>query len=208
LKKENMSRSRNTEKESVRAKYRIARDEDGDVQLPRIIVRRPACGDIHPLPRNILVGALRFDVPIEYIYGLKRIELRARQGKHVGRYFAAYRRDEKGIILYSLPLQWTIETMPKNRKRELESWGVKIFRKDNKWQVHWPSEIELCMWYFTEVFTHELGHHFAEQYKKKRGKIGSRKFRELNANLHSLRLTRDIFKRMRKRSAEQKAKKT
>lgn len=201
-----MSRSRNTEKESVRAKYCIDRTEDGDVYLPRIVVRRPAPGDIHPLPKNILVGALRLDVPVEYIYGLKRIELRARKGKHVGGYFAEYRSDEKVIILYSLPLKWTIDTMPKNRKQELESWGVKIFRKDNTWQVHWPSKIELCMWYFTEVFTHELGHHFSEQYKKKRGKIRSRKFRELNADLHSLRLSRDIFKRMRKRSDERKAK--
>ena len=202
-----MSRSRNTEKESVRAKYCIGRTDDDDVLLPRIVVRRPARGDIHPIPRDILIGAIRLDIPVEYIYGLKRIELRARKGKQVGGHFAAYRRDEKAIILYSLPLQWTIDTMPENRKRELESWGVKIFRKDNQWQVHWPSEIELCMWYFTEVFTHELGHHFAEQYKNKRGKIRSRKFRELNANLHSLRLTRDIFKRMRKRSAERKAKK-
>jgi hypothetical protein len=93
-----MSRSRNTEKESVRAARGIGRDEEGELSLPRIIVRKPRRGDIHPLPKSILVRLLKH-VPVEYFYGLSRIELRARQGK-IGDPFGAYGRDEKAIILY------------------------------------------------------------------------------------------------------------
>lgn len=200
-----MSRSRNTEKESVRAERRISRTKDGLLCLPRIIVRRPAPGDIHPLPRAVLVGALRLDIPTHYIYGLNRIELRARKGNSIGQPFAEYWKDEKAIILYSLPMQWVVDSITMSRREDLKAWGAEVLRRGNEWEVNWPSEVELGIWYFSEVLTHEFGHHFVEQYKKKRGKIRGHKFRELNANLHSLRLSREFFKRFRKRRAERKA---
>jgi hypothetical protein len=200
-----MSRSRNTEKESVRADYCIERAEDGSVWLPRIIVRRPALGDIHPLPRAVLAGALRREVPVEYIYGLDRFELRAREGNRIGRPFAKYWEDEKAIILYSLPMQWVVDSMPVGHRKKLEVWGAEVLQNGSKWQVNWPFRAALGIWYFTEVLTHELGHHFAEQYKKKRGKIRSHKFNELNANLHSFRLTRKFFERFSKGRTERKA---
>lgn len=197
-----MSRSRNTEKESVWAEARIDRTEDGGVWLPRIVVRRPAPGDIHPLPKGVLAGALRLDVPVEYIYGLNRIELRAREGNRIGEPFAAYRKDEKAIILYSLPVVWVVPSMPVSNRKSLEAYWAEVVRKDKEWQVSWPSKACLAWWYFHEVVTHELGHHFAEQYKKKRGKIRGLRYRELNADLHSSRLTRESIERFYKRRLE------
>ena len=201
-----MSRSHNTDKESVRAECRIDRAVDGSVWLPRIVVRRPAPGDIHPLPKQVLTGAIRLDVPVEYIYGLDRIELRARKGSRIGKHpFAEYWRDEKAIILYSLPMNWIVDSMPTGRRQSVESFGAEVQCKGKEWNVRWLSEAGLTMWFFTEVFLHELGHHFAEQYKKKRGRIRGRKFNELNADLHAIRLSRDVFKRLRQREKKVKA---
>jgi hypothetical protein len=204
-----MSRSDNTDKESVSAAYKVDRAVDGSVWLPRIIVRRPAPGDVHPLPKQVLTGAIRLDVPVEYIYGLDRIELRARKGNRIGKHpFAEYWRDEKVIILYSLPMNWVVDSMPADRRRSVESFSAEVQREGKEWHVRWLSEAGLTMWFFTEVFLHELGHHFAEQYKKKRGRIGGRKFNELNADLHALRLSRDAFKRFRRREAKREASET
>ena len=192
-----MSRSRNTEKESVWAALRIGRDEDGRPYLPRIVARKPKSGDIHPLPKTVLAGALR-TIPVEYMYGLSRIELRARQGR-IGDPFGAYRPDEKIIVLYSLPRLWVVDMMSEGGQRDLEAFGARVSQHGRQWHVHWPSEVHLAVWFFKTVVTHELGHHFSEQYRKKRGRITGMRFREMNANLHSFRLTREMFNRIRRR---------
>ncbi len=192
-----MGRSRNTEKESVWAALRIGRDEDGEPCLPRIIVRQPKRGDVHPLPKSILRGALK-TIPVEYIYGLSRIELRARQGK-IGDPFGVYSRDEKVIILYSLPRLWVVDLMSEGAQEDLERFGARVSQHGRQWHVYWPSEAGLAVWFFKEVVTHELGHHFSHQYEKRRGRIRGVKFREMNANLHSFRLTREMFNRMKRR---------
>ena len=192
-----MSRSRNTEKESVWAALRIGRDEDGAPNLPRITARRPKRGDVHPLPKSILAGALK-TIPVEYIYGLSRIELRARRGR-IGDPFGAYRPDEKVIILYSLPRLWVVDLMSEGGQKDLEAFGARVSQQGCQWHVYWPSEAGLAVWFFKEVVTHELGHHFSSQYEKKRGRIRGVKFREMNANLHSFRLTREMFNRLKRR---------
>jgi hypothetical protein len=193
-----MSRSRNTQKEEVWAAERIDRHEDGEACLPRIIVRRPKRGDIHPLPKSILAGALR-TIPLEYLYGLSCIELRARQGNEIGAPFGAYRPRDRVIILYSLPLSWVVSSMPEGRQKEVERFRARVSREGPQWHVRWPSEASLAVWFFAGVVTHELGHHFSEQYKNKRGRIRGARFREMNADLHSFRLTRAMFNRLRKR---------
>ena len=192
-----MSRSRNTEKESVWAALRIARDEDGEPYLPRIIARQPRRGDIHPLPKSVLRGALR-TIPVEYIYGLSRIELRALQGR-IGDPFGVYSRDERAIILYSLPRLWVVDLMSEGGQEDLEAFGARVSQHGRQWHVYWPSEAGWVVWFFKEVVTHELGHHFSHQYEKKRGRIRGVKFREMNASLHSCRLTREMFNRLKKR---------
>lgn len=193
-----MSRSRNTEKESVRAAKRIGRDEDGEASLPRIIARRPKSGDIHPLPKSVLAHALK-TIPVEYLYGLSRVELRARRGSRIGEPFAAYRPDEKVVVLYSLPMLWVIDEMSEGAHKDMAAFGARVSQQGRLWHVYWPSETRLSLWFFKEVVMHELGHHFAEQYKRKRGRIRGVRFREMNADLHSFRLTREMFNRFRRR---------
>jgi hypothetical protein len=49
-----MSRSFRTQKESVIAARRIKKDQQGDIILPRIIERKPAFGDIHPISKTAI----------------------------------------------------------------------------------------------------------------------------------------------------------
>ncbi len=193
-----MSRSRNTEKESVWAGTRIRRDEDGEPCLPRIIARQPKHGDIHPLPKSVLAHLLK-SIPAEYLYGLSGVELCARQGKRIGEPFGEYRPAEKVIILYSLPTSWIIDVMSEGGQKRMEAYGARVSQHGRRWHVHWPSEVGLGVWFFKEVVTHELGHHFAEQYKKKRGRIQGVRFKEMNADLRSSRMTREMFNRLKRR---------
>jgi hypothetical protein len=82
---------------------------------------------------------------------------------------------------------------------DLETFGAKVSQHGRRWHVYWPSEASLAVWFFKEVVTHELGHHFSRQYEKKRGRIRGVRFREMNANLHSSRLTREMFNRLKRR---------
>ena len=66
------------------------------MSLPRIVARKPKSGDIHPLPKSVLAHALK-TIPVEYLYGLSRMELRARHGSRIGEPVAVYRPDEKVI---------------------------------------------------------------------------------------------------------------
>src|SRR5438552_12590494 len=76
-----MSRSYRTQKESIIARRRVT-------MLPRVIERPPAFGDIHPLAGRT-VRCLFRRIPLEYLYGLARIELRPRQTAAVGQPLAA-----------------------------------------------------------------------------------------------------------------------
>lgn len=93
-----MSRSFRTQKESVLAQQRMKKEKNGEIILPRVIKRKPAFGDVHPIPKKELKGILK-NLPIEYVYGLSRIELRARNSE-VGQPFGYYAGDEKAIIQF------------------------------------------------------------------------------------------------------------
>lgn len=75
-----MSRSYRTLKESMLAKRRLIKNKNGEIILPRVIERRPASGDVHPLSKTAIRGILK-KLPLEYVYGLKHIELRARNSE-------------------------------------------------------------------------------------------------------------------------------
>jgi hypothetical protein len=199
-----MSRSRNTEKESVWAALRIGREEDGEPYLPRIVARKPKRGDIHPMPKSLLLRFLK-DVPVEYIYGLSRIELRARKGEKIGDPYGAYRPGEKVIILYSLPRLWVVDAMSEGGQKDLEAYRARVSQHGQQWHVYWPSEAGLAVWFFNEVVTHELGHHFANQYQNKRGRIRGIRFGEMNANLRSFRVAQEVIGRIRRRRQARQA---
>ena len=79
-----------------------------------------------------------------------------------------------------------------------EAFGADVSQSGNMLQVHWPSESGLAAWFFTDTVMHELGHHFGEQYKKKRRLTKGRRFEEMNAELHAFRLTRAMVRRKQK----------
>lgn len=99
-----MTRSYRTQKRSRLAERRIERTAEGEVRYPRVIARQPRRGDSHPLSSAFVRGLIKL-APIEYCYGLARIELRARQSEVVGEPFGYYMKDEKAIVLYSLPME-------------------------------------------------------------------------------------------------------
>ena len=191
-----MSRSRNTEKVGVAAERKIRRDEAGEPCLPRIVARRPLRGDEHPLSRSALAKALR-TIPLEYLYGLKRIELRPRASK-VGEPYAYYEPPTRSIVLYSLPRLWTTDRLSRGHREWMECFGAEVAHEKNAYRIHWPSESNLADWFLLGAVMHELGHHFAEQYKKKRGPIKGRGFPEMNAEMRALRLTMGWVKRRKK----------
>ena len=195
-----MSRSRNTEKKSVYAARRIARDEDGSPVIPRVIVRRARRGDIHPLPGQILRDFLKL-VPIEYLYGLRDIELRARESEEIGRPFGYYRPSEKAIVLYSLPWSWRHLRLSRSMQNSIELYKGIIRRNDqDKFvDVEGPDRIRYGMWFYTEVVLHELGHHIRNQYRRSRGRLGRRIDEEIIADLHGERLMRILLRTLKAR---------
>ena len=183
-----MARSYRTEKPSVLAIYRIPRDRDNRFVYPRVIARRPSPGDVHPLSKQSLSGILR-QTPIEYLYGLKRIELRPRRNNKIGEPFGCYLPNEKTIWLYSLPPIWRMKEIPPGLRHNVKSFGAAVVNVNDSVEVRWlESESAYVDVWFLTIFMHELGHHFVEQYRNQRGRIGGRRHEELVADLRSVRL--------------------
>jgi hypothetical protein len=185
-----MSRSYRTSKVRHLANRRIARDRGGSIIYPRVIARKPAPGEIHPLPSRAIRKILRH-TPIEYIYGLKHIELRPRPSStEVGSPYGCYFPKDKIIQLFSLPLVWKFNSISDRFQREMENFGAKVTRFDDHVEIDWltPENARLARWFCAVVLTHELGHHFVEQYQTKRGRIGKIAHEEIVAEIHSFRL--------------------
>jgi hypothetical protein len=171
--------------------------------LPRIVERAPAAGDIHPLTARALRGLFE-RIPAEYLYGLARIELRARRTAAVGQPFGCYRRDEKVLILYSVPPRvWRFPSVRSDFCRSLEACYGAFTQREGHIEIIWPDDAFISLWYYAHVFTHELGHHYVEQYRHKNGRVGGRLFNEFIAEMHARRFTEQLFKR--RRSATKKA---
>ena len=91
-----MSGSYRTLPKNILAIDRMPRDKKGAIIFPRIIVRKPKQGDVHPLDRRSI--AIGFNaIPAEYFYGLREIELRPRTGSMQKQAFGRYYLD-KGYI--------------------------------------------------------------------------------------------------------------
>lgn len=196
-----MSRSYRSQKESVTAERRIARTADGSPQLPRIIERAPAPGDSHPIPKRVLRHFLE-RVPVEFIYGLSRIELRARELPLIGAPFGSYWVGERAIVLYSLPPTFQCRSLTADFRRSLNRFHAKVESHSEGFTISWPEPAIMSLWFYSFVFTHELGHHFVEQYKTKNSRIRSRNAEELVADLHAERFTDELFKAFRKQRSD------
>jgi hypothetical protein len=187
-----MSRSSHTQKESRAAERLIERDADGKPRLPRVIERAATPGDTHPIPKRVLRRVLT-EIPIEYVYGLSRIEMRARQEPGIGRPFGCYVHSERAIILYSLPPVWHFDRLAEDCRQSLERFHARIVPDLTGFTIWWPETALMSLWFYCYVFTHELGHHFAEQYKAKNSPMHLRSAAERSADLHARRLTDQLF---------------
>jgi len=187
-----MTRSRHTDPPRVVAHRADART---GMARARVIERRPRHGDVHPIPKSI-VEALLVIVPGEYAHGLRRVELRARQGP-LGQPYAEYRRGEKVVVIYSVPTQWELRSIPEAEQGSMRRFGAHLERRGDAWLVRWDDLEGLTFWFAYIVLFHELGHHFSDQYHRRRGWIFGRPNREAFADATARRIHRALLKRMR-----------
>ena len=136
----------------------------------------------------MLRRVLRNEIPAEYLHGLSRIELRARTAGSIGMPFGCYLRDEKAILLYSLPDAWVWDSRPaESLIAGMQRYYAFVREDASGVHVAWPAPEVLSFWFFIEVVVHELGHHYQHQYRARRGGAKSRRHDELVAELHSAR---------------------
>ena len=137
-----------------------------------------------------------------YIYGLERVELRARNHE-IGNPYGLYLPDEKVIILYSLPLTWELPHIGLQLGKSLQRFYAEIESYDNKFVVTWPGENFMGVWFLSYVLAHELGHHYIEQYKTKNGAIPEIDYEEIVADMHGDRISEKLFKVHREKKLKQ-----
>ena len=176
------------------------RDRAGLRVLPRVVQRKPRAGDVHPLKPEMLRVCLQV-VPAAYLYGLKLVELRPRQGD-VGAPYGEYRGGEKLIRLYSCPPRvWRFSSLIWPQHKGLLSRGACLAKHQDdpaSVLVEWPDPDDLEMFYIHTLF-HELGHHYVRQYRSSRGRPKTRKRNEIVADLHDLKISRHIKRKVAKR---------
>ena len=187
-----MSGSYRTLPKNILATDRMPRDKKGAIIFPRIIVRKPKQGDVHPLDRKSI--AIGFNaIPKEYFYGLREIELRPRTGSMQKQAFGRYYLDKR-LHLYSVPPRtWEYAEITESYGRLVGRYGAKVSESTNGIIIKWDDSISLLMFYLMEVFFHELGHHYAHQYKNKRKTPRGREINEYLAELYKSRIRKGVF---------------
>jgi hypothetical protein len=184
--------SRNTRLLPTRglAANRIERDRSEKPVLPRIVERRPKEGDVHPLTSKYLSALLRYQ-RIDYLYGLRQIELRSRVSHQVGDPYGFYRRREKLIVLYSVPpTRWHFPALGAHQRRNFEGYDAVVSEEPDAICVTWLHLFDLAFFMYQEVLLHELGHHHDFQYRHKRKLPRGRRWKELSAEEHKWRLSK------------------
>ena len=174
-----MARSYRTDPARVIARRRMP---ESVVQC-RIIERRPAHGDIHPISGADLERIIR-GIYKRYFYGLTAIELLPRKGSSIGQPYGEYLNDEKKIRLYSVPFpQWHFQR-PIN-KDYYEVHGATVSTVGDTPTVQWRELVDVAYFMYREVFLHELGHHFHNRYRTKRPHPRTPAAKESSADRHA-----------------------
>jgi hypothetical protein len=152
--------------------------------FPRIVERKPRRGDVHPLSPAAIRAFLRA-LPAEQLHGLRRVELRARVDD-VGAPFAIYRREERDIILYSLPPdEWWMTSLDGGCARDLRRVGATVVRHRHGVSIHFASMgMDL---FLRDVLAHEIGHHVRNQTVARYPRVGRTADEEAVADLHARR---------------------
>jgi hypothetical protein len=191
-----MSDSYRTQKEEVLAARKIKRDSEGKPIYPRIVVKPPTLGDLHPLTKQDL-NRLFEEISLKYLYGLCRIELRSRLNEQIGNPFGQYSGRDKVITLFSLPTEWRLRNINDSLLSSVLKFYAEIEERHESIFVKWSDPKIMSLWFYCDVFTHELGHHFRAQYQHKNGRLGKYNHEEFVAELHAKRFTDALFKKVR-----------
>jgi hypothetical protein len=163
-----MSRSYRTDPKWRIAERNAPRDENGRIVLPRIVEKAPRPGDIHPLSGQLLTRLLG-RLPPELYYGLRLVEMRARQGK-CGDPYAYYFPRSKTIWLYSLPPVLEFDQLSERSREIFEEFPKTVVEpRGSCWRISWETNGARAYWFFCRIFCHELGHHHHMQYPAKTG---------------------------------------
>lgn len=152
------------------AKIKMKVDKNNKIILPRVVERICLKTDFYPFGKHLIAKLLKI-IPREYIYGLKRIELRPRPNSDIGNPYGIYWLDEKIVILYSVPKGiWEYSNQLSQGWQDLfELHDARILKEnESKIQVVWEKNVDLAYFIYKEVLLHELGHHYENQYKTKR----------------------------------------
>lgn len=138
------------------------------LRYPEVHEEAAAPGDVHPLDREDITHVLHM-LPFLYIAGLKRIELRPRKSDRIGEPFGCYWRNERAVILYSLPKVWRLEGASAGFLRSLALFDAEHHDRRDHVVVSWPKPGSMSLWYYTHVLAHELIHHYLGQYREDDG---------------------------------------
>jgi len=185
-----MSNSFRTQPTRITAQRRIKKDAYGDIEFPRIVSRKPRLGDIHPIDKKLMKSVLQ-RIPVEFIYGLKKIELRSRQDKKIGEPYGFYRYSDRMVVLYSVPFDsWVLDGFTPLWRKAFRAWGAKLEKQGEAFFCTWdPDKLRH---FFCAVLCHELGHHYTFQYDPKNKLIPHLTTNENLADLHGSRILTSI----------------
>jgi len=163
--------------------------------FPRVVARKPRRGDVHALSPAEIRAFLRA-LPAEQLHGLVRIELRARVAD-VGDPFALYRREERDILIYSLPPdEWWMTALDPACARELRRAGAALVRHRHGVSIHFEDGNMRA--FMRDVLAHEIGHHIRNQTVARYPRVARTADEEAVADLHARR-TRARLERVGRR---------
>lgn len=155
----------------------------------RVIARRPRRGDIHPLGASeIRVFLAR--LPVDEVRQLARIELRAREGD-VGDPFALYRREERDILVYSVPPhEWWMSSLDEGCAADLRRAGALLLRHRHGTSIHFSDGA--MQTFMRDVLAHEIGHHVRNTTRGRYPRVARTADEEAFADLHARRVRKRL----------------
>src|SRR5262249_47775900 len=107
------------------------------------------------------------------------------------------------IRLYSCPPRfWRFSSAVWPRHEGLLSCGARMITSHDATgvRVEWHDRDDLEMFYIHTLF-HELGHHYVRQYRSSRGRPKTRKTNEIVADLHDVKISTHLKRRIAKQRA-------
>ena len=151
---------------------------------------RDSPGDVHPLTRQHISTFLRY-LPVDYVYGLRRVELRGRTSEEIGDPYGYYLNGEKTIVLFSVPPDlWQFPHTPGGSYWRFEVHDAEVEVVNDQVHVRWKRPVDLAYFFYREVFLHELGHHYHNQYRSRNKHPRYYAAKEASATRHAIQLAK------------------